>query len=136
MKPIIILFILTFVSVYCYSQSLSQNTVPAKVKMKYNALYPEASKPQWVKDSKNYEVNFKLDESRLSILIDSIGNLIETSISTLTLPKQVSEYIDRSYPGQKIAQSQKIIKTEGKIYYKVSINGDELLFTESGLVRK
>ena len=132
MKTLLLIFILTGFYICCYSQNLSQNTIPSKVKNKYEKLYPKATRSQWIKEKKNYEVNFKIEQTRISVLIDSIGNLIETSISTLALPNEITEYIDRSYPGEKIARSEKVIKTRGKIYYKVRIDGDELLFDENG----
>ena len=130
MKNIIILLIFSFFTVTSFCQSVAQNNVPEKVKLKCNSLYPKAEKTQWKKEKSNYKAEVIEDQARLTLLIDSIGRLIETDIVTVTLPQEVKDYISRSYPGEKIITSEKIINTKGKVLYKVRVENDYLFFNE------
>ena len=119
-----------------FGQNVANNTIPEKVKTKFTTLYPDASKYHWQKDADNFEVDFQLDRTRMSILIDSIGNLLESSISTIVLPENVDVYLKRNYPGEKIKDIKKTIKTKGRVYYSVYISSSCLIFDEEGVITK
>ena len=70
MKVVFIICLLTMFSLFCRAQNLTQNGVPDKVKTTYESLYPQADKTKWNKEKTNYEAKFKLDQARLSVLID------------------------------------------------------------------
>jgi hypothetical protein len=117
--------------------NVATNYVPEKVKTKLNNLYPEANNPKWAKEDGRYQAKFKLDRDRLSILLDSIGNLIESGIETRNLPDKAVEYLSSNYPGEKMIKTEKKIQIKGKITYNVFLKNLRLVFDDSGnLIRK
>lgn len=108
---------------------------PITVKAKFASLYPNVSKVKWVKEDTNYEAEFDLNKTEMSCLFDANGNVLETEteIAITALPKAVSDYTAKNYPGQNIKEASKIVDSKNGITYEAELKGvGDLIFDEKG----
>jgi hypothetical protein len=122
-----------FFSVATFAQKLKSGDVPKVVKEKFVALYPGVM-AKWEKEKANYEAGFKKDGKTMSVLIDAFGNLVETEtdIRISELPKTVSDYIAKKFPGQAVKEAAKIVDSKGVMKYEAEVKGKDYLFDVNG----
>jgi hypothetical protein len=125
MKKIICLsFMILFSSSFTYSQHLSENKVPAIVKDAFSTQFPNSTDIRWGKESSTeYEVEFKIDDVKMSANYSDNGNWVETetTIDPSALPQAVVDAINRDYSNAKIYGAAKIEKSDKTILYEADI---------------
>ncbi len=116
------------------AQSLDQKKVPTSVVSTFNSKYPKAQNTKWEKEKDNYEVSFEEKDIEQSLLLDSVGNIIETEveIEKNQLPKNVDAYVQSHYPSKKIKEVSKITNAQGVTTFEVEIKGMDLIFDATG----
>ncbi|MFI5164269.1 MAG: PepSY-like domain-containing protein [Bacteroidia bacterium] len=112
----------------------SGDDAPAAVKTKFTSLYPGATKVKWKKEDANYEAEFEMNKTEMSCLFDATGNLLETEteIAVTALPKGVSDYVTKNYPGQKIKEASKIVDAKKVTTYEAEVKEGDLIFDANG----
>ena len=107
---------------------------PAAVKTSFTKLYPNITKVKWEKEGANYEAEFDLKTGETSCLFDAAGNLLETEteMAVSALPKSVSDYVAKNYPGQKIREAAKIVDAKNITIYEAEVKEGDLLFDVNG----
>ncbi|MFI5150217.1 MAG: PepSY-like domain-containing protein [Bacteroidia bacterium] len=108
--------------------------IPVAVKATFAKLYPGMKADKWEKEKGNYEVAFKKENTKMSLLIDPAGNLqeTETAINISELPKSVTDYIAKNKAGKKIKDAAKIVDTKGVMTYEAEVDKMDLLFDKDG----
>jgi len=128
-NPLVLLAVMFAVS-FASAQDVSVKEVPTLVITTLQNNYPNAKELQWEKEKGNYEAEFEVEKTEYSLLIDSLGNILETEveIKVEALPVKVKDYISKNYAGQKIKEATKITDSKGIIYYEAEIEGKDLIF--------
>lgn len=133
------------IAVFLFSVSLNAQDlkVPVIVKDAFKKLYPKATNIQWDKEGKNeFEVNFKNENDKISVVFDKGGNLLETEteIEVNNLPEKVLQYVKEKYSDHKITEAAKIVDGKGKTTFEAQItkgkSKKDLIFTEDGQLLK
>ena len=120
-KNIIVLILAFIVSLSAHSQSLK---VPTAVSAAFKNKYPEAKGVKWGKENaKEYEAEFKLNNTKVSANFNTDGSWVETetTIPITDLPETVSTAITKKYPGAVITMAEKTEMPGNKIIYEVAI---------------
>ncbi|QQR99363.1 MAG: PepSY-like domain-containing protein [Sphingobacteriales bacterium] len=112
--------------------------IPAVVKLTLQKNYQNAEELKWEKENSNYEASFEFDKTEYSLLIDSVGNILETEIEIKTneLPVEVKNYVAKNYADQKIKEAAKIIDNKGTVTYEAEVNDKDLIFDSNGNIIK
>ena len=125
MKNIMIVMV---IALLCYAnvkaQSISADKVPSVVKEAFKSKFPNAQNTAWELERKDvYEVNFINGKNKQAAQFDKAGKWEKTEleIETSQLPKPVSESLNKSYPGYKITECEKIETTKYKEAYELDI---------------
>jgi hypothetical protein len=112
--------------------SLSANgqgiKVPEPVKNAFAAKFPGAKNIRWGKETKTeFEAEFKLNGTDIAANFKSDGNWVvtETSLTTTTIPVQISNAVKSKYPDAILNGVEKVEKPGNKVYYEaiIKING-------------
>ena len=92
-----------------YAQQLKESEIPALVKAKFVSLYPGTKDVKWEKEDNKYEAGFKQNKTETSVLIDVMGNMLETEteIAVSSLPQAVADYVSKNIAGKKIKEASK-----------------------------
>jgi hypothetical protein len=116
------------------NKKLKESQVPAEVKNKFGALYPGTKAEKFEKENNNYEIGFHLNKTKMTVVIDPSGNLLETEaeIPVSELPKAVTEYLARNRAGKKITEASKITDSKGVIVYEAEVDKMDLTFDQTG----
>lgn len=132
----ILLFVVA-ISLSACGQEVKKEDAPARVVSTMGELYPNVKKAKYEKEDANYEANFKIEKKEYSVLIDELGNVLETEIEipTSELPAIIMEYMKSNYPDKKIKETA--IITKGDLTeYEVEIKGGDLIFDGNGILIK
>jgi len=134
MKKLALMMVAAMITSLTFAQKVSDKDVPTVVKSSFQKQYPHAKEIKWEKENGNYEAEFEIKETDYSVLMNSLGNILETEIeiSIDALPANVKEYISKNYAGQKIKEAAKITDAKDEITYEAEIKGMDLLFDSSG----
>ena len=102
--------------------------VPAAVKNAFSAKYSNATHVTWGKENaKEYEAEFKLNNTNVSANFGLTGNWVETEtvIPITDLPAVVTDAIKKKYPGAVITMAEKLEMPGGKLLYEAAfkVNG-------------
>ncbi|MDD5571112.1 MAG: PepSY-like domain-containing protein [Bacteroidales bacterium] len=62
----------------CKDKKIDEKNLPANVKAKFAAAFPDATKVEWVKEEGNYEAEFESGSKEMTVEIDSTGNIVKT----------------------------------------------------------
>lgn len=130
----ICLFACSFVITnFVVAQKIDASKVPAVVKDSFEKKYP-GTIAKWEKENGNYEVNFKSNNSEMSMLISNGGNILETetSIGNNELPGTALAYLKEHYKGKTVKEAAKIVKADNTIVYEAEINNTDILFDANG----
>ena len=111
-----------------------KSDAPAAAKAAFAKAYPGISKAVWEKEDGNYEVSFKNDGKKMSLLYDAKGVLKESevSIQVSELPAAVITYMNQHYKGINIKGAAKITKPDGSIQYEAELKDKDILFGSTG----
>lgn len=130
---------LVLLTEFAEAQKLKEAEVPIAVKEGFKLAYPGIKAKEWEKEGDKYEAEFDLKKTETSAVFSTDGKLLETEseIALALLPKTVSEYVSKNYPGHKITEASKITETgTGKVYYEAEItkgkDETDLVFDENG----
>jgi hypothetical protein len=132
--------IITFLAICTFAvnaQKLSTDKVPSPVTNGLTRAHPGIS-PAWEREGANYEANFKEKGKSVSCVFDKTGTILETEteIAQSELPKTANTYISDHFNGKKIKEIASIRKANGEVNYEVAVSGKELIFDQSGKLRK
>jgi len=132
MKRLILLYI-TLAASLAQAQKISEDQVPTNVKSAFQKAYPNAGKTKWSKEDDKFEVEFNLNKSETSVLMDMSGSLleIEVEIDVSQLPKEVHSFVKSNYRST-IKEAGKITDSKGIITYEAEVKGKDLIFDENG----
>lgn len=135
MKKLILPALLITLAFAANAQKIDAKDVPAVVKSKFAALYPNVKDPKWEKEKGNYEAGFENGkEGESSVVLDPKGNMLETEmgIPVSQLPKAITDYVAQHYQGEKIKGAAKIKDITGMMMYEAEIKGKDLIFDSKG----
>lgn len=134
MKKLILLLAVGITTFTACAQKVKEADVPAPVKAAFTKAYPNSKAGSWEKENGNYEAEFDLNKTEMSVLIDPSGKITETEtgIQVSELPKTVTDYCAKNYAGKKIAEASKIVNAAGVLTYEAEINKMDVLFDKDG----
>jgi len=139
MKNLVIIALLLFVG-SVFAQDVK---VPAEIKAKFQALYPNVDEIRWDVEDSDFEVSFESEgDVDMSLLFNASGNIIEieTEMEEDDLPATVKSSVEKDFPGWELGEAAKIVR-DGKTTYEAEIVKGEkkidAIFTPDGkLVKK
>lgn len=123
MKKLIVIALLLFIG----SVFAQDSKVPAEIKAKFQALYPDADEVKWDVEENNFEVSFESeDDVDMSLLFDASGSIIEieTEIEGEDLPEAVNSSIKKDFSEWDIEETAKIVR-DGKTTYEAELEKGE-----------
>ena len=134
----ILLFLALSLTTFCSAQKIKASAVPAAVKNKFAALYPNVKSEKWEKEGANYEAEFDQNKSEISVLFDADGNLIETEteIAVSELPQATKDYCAKNFPGKKIHEASKIVSANGTVTYEAEVDADYIFDASGNFIKK
>jgi ABC-type transporter MlaC component len=135
MKKLIILSTLVFAANAINAQKLKEAELPQKIKESFSKDFKEAKAAKWEKEKDgNYEAEFMFNKIEMSVTYNTAGDLLETEseIAVADLPKTVSEYVAKNFPGKKIKEASKIIEPDGSVKYEAEVSKKDLIFDSAG----
>ena len=115
-----VLIAIIVISMSANSQGIK---VPAAVKNAFSAKYPNATHVTWGKENaKEYEAEFKLNNTNVSANFGLTGNWVETEtvIPITDLPAVVTDAIKKKYPSAVITMAEKLEMPGGKLLYEAA----------------
>ena len=70
----------------------------------------------------------------MSTVIDKSGTIVETEIqiSVSELPVVVRDYMKKNYPGLKIEDAARIVRSNGEVNYEAEVHGKDVVFDVNG----
>ena len=134
MKSIVLVLMFCMLSFVSFSQKIKENDVPQVVKDALAKKFPKATAVAWEKEKGNYEANYQMAEVEQSVLITPKGKIVEaeTQIKVKELPENVTSYIEKHYPGQKIKEAARIVDSKGKVTLEAEVKGMDFIFDTNG----
>lgn len=109
--------------------------IPAVVKAKIAALYPNAKKVEWTVEKDNYEAEIEQKGSPdVSVDLNAKGEVLETEtdIKVAELPEAARVYITKNLGNAKIKEAAKIVKADNSVMYEAQIGKKDYLFDDNG----
>ena len=135
-------FVFSFATIGC-SQKLTEKDLPSAVKNAFITKFPGATDIKWGKENeKEYEAEFKLNNTNVSANFKSDGSWTETetTIPSSELPAAVTNAVNKKYPGAVYGITEKIEKPGTKILYEVNITANgkkkEMELNPDGIIVK
>lgn len=134
MRKVALMVVAATITSQVFAQKLLEADVPTPVKTAFQKNFPQAEVEMWEKEGVNYEVEFKMNKSMQSVLLDAQGSIIETEIEIeiSQLPNGVLDYIKVNYKRQSVREAAKVTDTKGTVTYEAEIKGMDLLFDSNG----
>ncbi len=137
MKKLFVLMVVMLMTISSYAQKVKESDVPANVKAKVTATFPEAKSIKWSKENGGYEAEFMLNKVETSCVISTNAELLETEteIAVNDLPIAIKQAIEKTIPGCKINEASKIVKKDVVTYeaeVKVGKENYDLIYTGEG----
>jgi len=138
MKNLVIIALLLFVG-SVFAQDVK---VPAEIKAKFQALYPNVDEVKWDVEDSDFEVSFELEgDVDMSLLFNAKGNVVEveTALEEDDLPGVVEKSVENNFKGWEIKETAKIVRN-GKTTFEAEFEkGDkkfDIIFSEDGTLIK
>ncbi len=139
MKKIIVILVFSIFSV-AISKEIE---IPKVVEDTFTQKFMNASSLKWEKEGKDYEVNFKMSNQKMSAKFSADGDWDETEIliNSSKLNKKILDYLNSKYPKYKIIEAVSVeSKKDGEfleVEFKFNGKKIELKFTfEGNLIEK
>ncbi len=116
------------------SSKIKDSDVPTAVINSFNNQYPSTNVKSWDLVDGYYLASFTFNGTSMSALFNANGSLLETTTEILEsqLPKSCTDYCAKYYVGKNIKSAYKTIDATGRVFYKVDIDKNLLLFDSSG----
>ncbi len=126
-KIIVLLSACLLISLMGYTQKITPDKVPAKVKQAFAKKFPAVTDVKYEMDKKDYEINFKDKGIEMSANFDATGKWLETEteIKETDLPKAVSASIAKNFTGFKISEVAKTENRDKGIIYEMDLKKDK-----------
>ena len=113
---------------YLHSEAASTKVsnpvkIPEVVKRSFAKQYPKTAKANWsIEKPGEYEAEFTLDKTAMSVLYDRKGTLLETEseISKSALPKTIQRTLANKYVSYKIGEIV-VNKEKGVTTYEIEV---------------
>lgn len=117
-----------------FAQKTQEKNVPVLVLKNFKTAFPVAKKVTWEKEGNLFEAEFELNETEQSVLLDSLGQILETEIEIQLsqVPANVLDYVKLNYKGQKVKEADKIMNAQGLVTYEIEMKGKDLIFDGGG----
>lgn len=133
MKKFILMLSAALIAGSTFAQK-SKTEVPDAVKKSFESLFPGVKAEKWEKEGVTYEAEFHQGKTEMSVVFDGSGKHLqtETEIAVSELPKAVSDYAAKNFPGKKIKEAAKITEASGTVTYEAEIDGKDYIFDSSG----
>ncbi len=134
MKKLILLLAVVLTAGIAQAQDVKATSVPDVVVSKFTSLYPGAKAEQWKNTNGNYETKFTQGGSKMCVVINTSGSVVETStmIKESELPKPATDYIAKTYVKKKIKDACKTTESGGKVKYEAVVEDYRLCFDNNG----
>jgi hypothetical protein len=116
MKKLLMLFVCMALVAVVSATNQKDEKIPAAAKSGFAAKFPNAQKVKWsVEKPGEFEVEFIQNGAETSVLVDAIGNLLETEveIKESELPKVVKATIAKDFAGYKFDEIEKANDVKG-----------------------
>ena len=132
---------LTLLIVSCSEENENVN-VPEVVKKSFTSQYPNVDKVEWgIENAGEYEAEFKLGKVEMSVVLDSLGAVLETEtkIVETELPQAVKSALTKDFSGYKI---ENVVKANVKdsVFYEINVEKgkveSEIMFDVNGKLLK
>lgn len=137
MKKTLLLFVaMSFALISC-GQNITAADVPSLVLNAFKTSFSSAVDIEWEKKKDYYEADFEVGTADHEVQITSAGKILihKQRISTLDLPKAITDKITAKFKDFKLDEADKLEK-DGKIYYQVELDKrfteKRMVFTENG----
>ncbi len=116
------------------AQKLKEAAVPAEIKNKFATMYPNVIEKDWEKEEGKFEVSFKINNDETSLLFEANGTLVQTEVEipVSSLPKNISDFATKKFPGKKMNDFVKITAANGNVTYEVEIGDEDYFFDANG----
>ncbi|HNW51603.1 MAG TPA: PepSY-like domain-containing protein [Prolixibacteraceae bacterium] len=141
MKKTVITAVLSLLVVVSFAEE-KKVTVPEVVKKAFAAQYANATKVEWELEKEGeFEAEFKLSKTEMSVVFDAAGNLIETEteIEESELPQAIKATLAKDFAGYKIDDAVKA-EAKGVVTYEMEAKKEkkefELVFDANGKLLK
>lgn len=133
MKMLIMIAVITSTAFSAFAQKIDASKVPSAVKASFAKQFPGVI-PKWEKENGNYEVNFKQNDNKMSVLIEPNGSIkeTETNIKVADLPETVLAFLKEHYKSKPIKEAAKITKADGTVNYEAEVEGIDVIFDANG----
>jgi uncharacterized membrane protein YkoI len=105
-----------------------KDEIPAAAKSAFATNFPNATKVEWgIEKEGEYEAEFKLDGSEMSVLFNAQGDLLETEaeVKDADLPEAVKATISSELAGFKIDEIEKTTDAKGVVTYEMEAKKDK-----------
>lgn len=102
-----------------------KNEVPENIRQTFGESYSDARNAKWSLKEDSYEVDFKINGSRIEAEYDINGKQIqeEAMIKNSELPQEIRNYLDKHYPQYHIGEASIEEKSNSKVYELELLNG-------------
>ncbi len=134
MKTTLVIAGILALGISVYANDLKEKVVPAAVKAKFAAMYPNVKDAKWDMEDGAYEAEFGSKANETAVLFKKNGTLVQTEveIAVSSLPKGASDYAAEKLAGKKIAEATKITDAKGNIRYEAEIGDADYMFDANG----
>ena len=111
----------------------AETKIPQPILTAFHKEYANVKKVDWNHEDGNYEAEFNLNKTELTVTYNAKGEKLEVEkeIKSTQLPAAAHQYITKHKSGA-INEASKIEKTNGETIYEAEVKGQELYFDASG----
>ncbi len=124
MKTLFVLSVFLWFVLACKATKNMQ--VPENVQQSLKVLYPKAEEVKWEKEGTNFEANFEVNDTEMSVIFDAKGTVLETEteIEKDDLPAAVKNALKKDFAGYDVEETAKIEKN-GKTTFEAQVKKGE-----------
>ena len=122
-KMKIIIFAIFLLATNLNAQKIDASQVPSSILKDFTSKYASAKRVKWVKEEKNFEVEFMLNGKGIDVTYDTIGNWVETlsEIPVSELPSIVVESVNKLFHNCRITGAARIDRYNKEALYESEI---------------
>ena len=133
-SKIFLSFVAILIVLLFTTQVKSENIPPSNVLHSFQQLFPTAKKSKWLVTgikSKEFKVNYRLDNVIMISYFDTNGKLIETEkeIVATTVPEKILNSLVTQYEDYRILNAMEITQDNKVVSYELTIKSDGLKTT-------
>jgi hypothetical protein len=123
MKQFVLLILIGFIITDLNAQKIDASQVPSSILKDFTSKYASAKRVKWVKEEKNFEVEFMLNGKGIDVTYDTIGNWVETlsEISVSELPSIIVESVNKLFHDCRITGAARIDQYNKDALYESEI---------------